>query len=111
MDAAENSGGADGLGEDLVGAHDAEAFFAEDADDGGEEAVIAGEGGAADSGHDAGALGIGAEVEPGGAADGADEDEVGAALAAEGGEDGAGGADADFLVGIGGDYGGIGEAA
>jgi hypothetical protein len=83
-----------------VRADNGKSFLAQDAHDGGENAIVAGEkGGAADAGEDAGALGIGAEIEQGWAADGADEDELAAAMLTEKGEDAAGGAEADKIVG------------
>ena len=92
-------------------AQHAEAFFAEHADDGGKQAVIAAEGGAADAGHDLRALGVRPEVEHRGAADGADENQVLAGVLAEQREDFAGGAHADGLVRVCADDRRVGEAA
>jgi hypothetical protein len=98
------------LGEDVMRAENTKTFLAEDADDGGEQAVIAGEGGGADAGDDAGAFGVGAQGKQGRSADRADQHQVAAAVFAQGAEDFAGGAEAAEAVRIGRDDRGDGES-
>ena len=106
----EQAGGTEGLAEDFMRAADVEAFLGEDADDGFEQPVIPGEGGATDAGEEFGAFGVGAEVEQGGAADRADHHQIAAVMGAELAEDAAGGAEADDGVWVGGEHGGVGKA-
>lgn len=59
---SEQAGRAEGFGEDFVGAAYFEAFLGEDANDGFEQTVITGEGGATDAGEEFGAFGIRSKV-------------------------------------------------
>ena len=84
----------DRLGQDFVRADDPETFLAQHAHHRGEQPVIAGEGGAADAGQQAGPLGIRAQVEQRRAAHRPDQHQVAAGVQPQQFENPARGADA-----------------
>ena len=78
---------ADGFGQHLVRAQDAEALLPQHPDHGGQHAIIPGEGRASDPGHDARAIRVGAQIQQRRAADRADQHQVGARMGTQRGQD------------------------
>ena len=91
-------------------AEHAETLLGEHPDDGGQQSIVAGEGGATDAGQNARALGIRPQIEQRWPPHRPDQHEILAAMLAQRGDDPPGGEDADDLMRPGREHCRVGEA-